>query len=332
VTSSISQSRQQQPIPTVARNTTMISIRRAQSLKIFNSPCQINKLISRDITYSAKDPFTYERTYRGPLQAAILDWSGTCADNFVIAPADAFVQVFHKFGVHISMKQARVPMGLRKDLHIRALTEIKEIRDEWKAKYGRIPNQNDVDAMFKDFIPMQLKCLPKYTDLIPGTSQTVNILKKKYNLKIGVTTGFQRVMVDVLLSAAKKQGYQPDVDVAGDETDYPRPFPFMVFKNLEKLGVSPVHSVVKVDDTTSGVCEGLNAGTWAVGVSHTSNYMNINSMEEYRKMSKEEIEERGAKSRDILLRTGCHYVINDINGLPEVVEDINRRLANGERP
>jgi len=286
----------------------------------------------RSISYSAKDPFTYSRTYRGPLQAAILDWSGTCADNFVIAPADAFVQVFHKFGVDITMKQARGPMGLRKDLHIKALTEVPEIKQAWKDKHGQYPNQKDVDAMFKDFIPMQLKCLPKYTDLIPGTVTTVNTLRNKYNLKIGATTGFQRVMVDVLLAAAKKQGYVPDVDVAGDETAYPRPYPYMVFKNMEKLGVSVVHSVVKVDDTTSGVCEGLNAGTWSVGLSHTSNYMNINSMEEYRKMSPAELEERGAKSRDLLLRTGCHYVVNDITGLPDVVADINRRLANGERP
>jgi len=286
----------------------------------------------RPITYSAKDPFTYNRTYRGPLQAAILDWSGTCADNFVIAPAYAFVEVFAKHGVPITMIQARGPMGLRKDLHIKALTEMSDIKEAWKAKHGKYPNQKDVDAMFKDFIPMQLKCLPNYTDLIPGTVETVNTLRNQFNLKIGATTGFQRVMCDVLLAAAKKQGYVPDVNIAGDEASMPRPYPYMVFKNMEKLGILNTHAVVKVDDTTSGVGEGLNAGTWAVGLSHTSNYMNINSMEEYKKMSRAELEERGAKSRDLLLRTGAHYVVNDITGLPSVIADINRRLANGERP
>jgi hypothetical protein len=33
---------------------------------------------------------------------------------------------------------------------------------------------------------------------------------------------------------------------ATDEVDVPRPWPMMVFKNLEKLKVMPVHSVVKV--------------------------------------------------------------------------------------
>jgi len=223
-------------------------------------------------------------------------------------------------------------MGLRKDLHIKALTEIPEIQQKWQAKYGRLPTQQDVDDMFKEFVPLQLSCLRKYTALIPGTVQTVEILQKKYNLKIGSTTGFQRVMVDILLEDAIKQGYRPDVTVAGDEVAYPRPFPYMVFKNMEKLGVSPVEAVVKVDDTISGVGEGLNAGTWTVGLSHTSNYMNINTMEEYLQMSKEEFGERGATARELLLKNGAHYVVNDITGLPAVIEDINRRLANGEKP
>jgi len=251
---------------------------------------------------------------------------------FVIAPAYAFVEVFEKFKVPITMEEARVPMGLRKDLHIKAITEMPVVRERWHKVYGRYPGQQDVDAMFKDFVPMQLKCLPNYTGLIPGTAETVDILKKKYNLKIGNTTGFQRVMVDMLLRDAAKQGYVPDVSVAGDEASKPRPYPYMVFHNMMKLGVSPVHSVVKVDDTVGGVGEGLNAGCWAVGIADWSNYMNINSYDEYKKMPKSELQARAAKSRDILVKTGAHYVIGTITELPKVVEDINARLARGDRP
>jgi phosphonoacetaldehyde hydrolase len=106
----------------------------------------------------------------------------------------------------------------------------------------------------------------------------------------------------------------------------------MVFKNMEKLGISPVHSVVKVDDTVGGVGEGLNAGTWTVGLSDTSNYMDIDTIEQYEKMSKTEFQARAAKARETLVKTGCHYVIPDITHLPPVIEDINRRLAKGERP
>jgi phosphonoacetaldehyde hydrolase len=276
--------------------------------------------------------YRYRRAYRGPLKGAILDWSGTCADNWVIAPAAAFVEAFREFKVIISMEEARGPMGLRKDLHIKALTQVPEIATRWKAVHGREPNDSDVKAMFEKFVPAQLRCLPKYTGLIPGTAEAVNILKAEYGLKIGNTTGFQRVMVDVLLADAKKQGYVPDCSVAGDEVRYPRPYPMMVFRNMDLLDLQDVKSVVKVDDTVSGVEEGLNAGCWAVGLSHTSNYMNINTYEERAKMSNEEFESRGKKSREKLLKSGAHYVIDDITFLPQVVDDINQRLARGENP
>ena len=42
--------------------------------------------------------YRYIRSYRGPLKAAILDWSGTTADKYVIAPAEVFRKVFTKQG------------------------------------------------------------------------------------------------------------------------------------------------------------------------------------------------------------------------------------------
>ena len=94
----------------------------------------------------------------------------------------------------------------------------------------------------------------------------------KKGIKIGVSTGFLRAMVDVLLEASIKQGFTPDATVAGDEVECgARPKPFMVYKNLDLLDAWPIESVVKVDDTVGGVGEGLNAGCWAVGVSRYSN-------------------------------------------------------------
>jgi len=91
--------------------------------------------------------------------------------------------------------------------------------------------------------------------------------------------------------------------------EFPRPYPFMVFENMKKLGISPVHSVVKVsaavvitaarhidafdriaclvfevDDTVAGVGEGLNAGTWSVAITDASNYMDISTIDEWEKM------------------------------------------------
>lgn len=277
--------------------------------------------------------FRFVRQYVGPVKAVILDWSGTTADKYVIAPAVVFVEVFKKHGVPISMKEAREPMGLRKDLHIKALTEMPEIRKRWLNTKGREPNQGDIDNMFSDFIPLQLSCLRKYTELIPGTASTVKRLRNDFNVKIGHTTGFLSSMVDILLEDAKKQGYVPDASVAGDDVIHgARPKPFMVYRNMDLLDVHPIQAVVKVDDTVSGVGEAIEAGCWGVGVSKYSNYMDVDSLEDCNTMTPEEEMCKLKKSRDLLTKCGAHYVVDSIVDLPEVIEDINQRLKRGERP
>ncbi|MCH8090825.1 MAG: phosphonoacetaldehyde hydrolase [Proteobacteria bacterium] len=281
----------------------------------------------------AYDPnFVYERSYRGKVKALVLDWSGTVADAYVLAPAVVFAEVFKKHGVEISMFEARGPMGLRKDLHIKALTETPEIRHRWKEIKGKDPDQGDVDDMFEDFVPMQLDCLRQYTDLLPGVAEVVQRLQKQ-GIKIGSTTGFVRPMVDILEEDAKKQGYVPDASVAGDEVEHgARPKPFMVYKNLDMMDVHPIQSVIKVDDTVSGIGEALEAGCWGVGVSRYSNYMDVDSLADAESLSDEEMARRLDHTNEILQKAGAHYVIDSLADIEPVIEDVNRRLARGERP
>lgn len=230
------------------------------------------------------------------------------------------------------MLEARGPMGLRKDLHIKALTETPEIRERWKEIKGAYPTQGDVDAMFADFVPLQIEYLPEYTNLLPGVAEVCQKMQAD-GLKLGVSTGFIRQMVDVLLAAAKEQGFNPDATVAGDEVMHgARPKPFMVYRNLDLMDIHPIQSVVKVDDTASGVGEALEAGCWGVGVSLYSNYMDISTMAQAEAMPAAEIARRNALTADILRKTGAHYVIDTIVDLPAVIDDINIRLARGERP
>jgi len=276
--------------------------------------------------------FVFSRSYRGKVKAVILDWSGTTADRYVVAPAVVFVEVFKNQGVEISMAEARGPMGLRKDLHIKALTEMPQIAARWEKIHGKRPGQADVDAMFADFVPAQVACLPQYTDLLPGVAEVTQRLQKA-GIKIGATTGFTRSMVDVLLEAARKQGFNPDCTVAGDEVIHgARPNPHMVYKNLDLLGINTIQSVVKVDDTVSGVGEALNAGCWGIGVSRYSNYMDMDTPDADKAMSTEEITYRHEHSKDLLRRAGAHYVLDSIADIEPVVEDINARLARGEKP
>ena len=279
-----------------------------------------------------RQDFVYNRSYTGQVKGLILDWSGTTADAYVLAPAVVFVQVFQKHGVDVTMSEARGPMGLRKDLHIKAMTEIPEIRERWRGIHGQYPNQANVDRMFEDFVPMQLDCLRNYTTLLPLVAETTQSLQKQ-GIKIGSSTGFVRSMVDILEEDARKQGYTPDASVAGDEViNGARPKPFMVYRNLDLLDVHPIQSVIKVDDTVSGVGEALEAGCWGVGIARYSNYMDMDTLEEADSLSEDEINRRLAHTRELLQKAGAHYVIDTWEQMPDVIEDVNIRLGRGEKP
>lgn len=279
-----------------------------------------------------RQDFVYNRSYTGQVKGLILDWSGTTADAYVLAPAVVFVQVFQKHGVEVTMSEARGPMGLRKDLHIKAMTEISEIRERWHGIHGQYPNQEDVDRMFEDFVPMQLDCLRNYTTLLPLVAETTQSLQKQ-GIKIGSTTGFLRSMVDILEEDARKQGYTPDASVAGDEViNGARPKPFMVYRNLDLMDVHPIQSVIKVDDTVSGVGEALEAGCWGVGIARYSNYMDMDTLEEADSLSGDEIKRRLVHTRTLLQKAGAHYVIDTWEQMLDVIEDVNIRLGRGEKP
>lgn len=280
---------------------------------------------------------------RPRLSCLIGDLSGTWVDNWVISVSQAFVQLWKRHGVDITMDEARAPMGLRKDLHNAALAQIPQVAEEWKRTHNGNPiTQKDLDQMFRDFIPIQQACLrtPFAQQLIPGTVNTMRTVRDM-GLKIGMTTGFQRMFMNDLLNAMQWQGFEPDLRLAPDDpitingadvTMRPRPSPDMVWANMFYLGVPNVASVLKIDDTCSGIAEGRNAGVWTCGLSHTSVYMRIDSFAHSQTLSEEEIRRRGTASRLLLRGAGAHYVVDDINSIPNVIQQINQRLAFGELP
>ena len=73
-------------------------------------------------------------------------------------------------------------------------------------------------------------------------------------------------MMAIVAPAARERGYAPDFSITPDATHggKGRPWPYMVFRNLEALGVSSVQAAAKVGDTASDMREGKAAG----GVHH----------------------------------------------------------------
>jgi phosphonoacetaldehyde hydrolase len=274
--------------------------------------------------------FRYQRSYRGPIQAVLLDWAGTTMDHGCMAPAVVFVEVFERQGVPISTEEARAPMGAHKRIHIQKITQLESVQKRWKEKHGRAPNDADVDKMFKEFVPLQLKVLSDYSQMIPGALDAVAAMRKR-GCKIGSTTGYTTEMMEINLKDAAKQGYKPDSTVCASDVPAGRPYPYMCLQNVINLGVSPVEACVKVDDTRPGIEEGLNAGMWTIGLAMSGNEIGL-PLAEIKKLDPADRERRREAAYSRMYQTGAHYVIDSIADIAPCLDDIEARLRRGERP
>ena len=61
------------------------------------------------------------------IRAVVLDWAGTTQDYGSQAPVGAFIEVFARNGVTITIAQARGPMGIYKLDHIRAIAAFPDV-------------------------------------------------------------------------------------------------------------------------------------------------------------------------------------------------------------
>jgi phosphonoacetaldehyde hydrolase len=232
--------------------------------------------------------------------------------------------------VPITIEEARAPMGAHKKVHIRKISELESVRRRWQEAHGRMPKEEDVDAMFAEFVPLQTACLSQYSKLIPGALEAVAELRQR-GVKIGSTTGYLTEMMKINRDDAKRQGYEPDSTVCASDVPAGRPYPYMCLQNAINLQVTTVQACVKVDDTTPGVEEGLNAGMWTVGLAVSGNEVGM-PLEEWQALPEQERIAKRARAHARMRQCGAHYVVDTIAELMPCIDDIQERIRRGERP
>ena len=149
--------------------------------------------------------------------------------------------------------------------------------------------------------------------------------------KIGSTTGYLKDMMEINQADAKKQGYVPDSTVCAQDVPAGRPYPFMCLQNVINLQVSPLESCIKVDDTVPGIEEGLSAGMWTVGLAVSGNEVGL-PLKEYKALPEDEQERKRARAYGRMYQGGAHYVVDSIAEMMPCIEDIQKRIADGEKP
>lgn len=253
-------------------------------------------------------------------EGIIFDWAGTTVDYGCMTPVKAFYEAFKTYGIEPTMEEIRKPMGMLKIDHVRTMLGMDRINALWQQKYNRAWNEEDVHAVYKLSEQKIFEVLDEYTDMKPHVLETMMEIRN-LGLKIGSTTGYTSEMMKIVTSRAKQQGYVPDFWITPDMTKSGkgRPYPYMVFHNMEALSLSDVHKVLKVGDTVSDIKEGLNAGLKTVGIIEGSSIMGL-SKAEYEALSEDEKNKHDLKVTSAYQDAGATYIVRDIRGVLDLLK------------
>jgi phosphonoacetaldehyde hydrolase len=264
------------------------------------------------------------------LQGVIFDWAGTLVDHGSRAPVSALLSIFSEAGVHITIGEARLSMGLAKKKHIERILAIPRVRDAWRETHGTEPEESDRDQLYAQFIPQQLACLESHSELIDGVPALANRLRAR-GLKIGSTTGYTRPMLDYLLDCARHQRFHPDFSACPDEVPVGRPAPFMCYLNAIHLEAYPMSAMVKIGDTPIDMEEGRNAGMWTIGITRTGNEVGL-TQAEWEAAPESAKHSMLSSAEETLRGAGAHYVAASVADCEDILDSIQARLDRGERP
>ncbi|MFM1817387.1 MAG: hypothetical protein RL364_247 [Pseudomonadota bacterium] len=265
------------------------------------------------------------------IKGVVFDWAGTIVDFGSLAPMGAFVILFERHGIQISIAQARIPMGLPKIDHIRVLGNLPEVAAQWHALKGRPFDESDAHKLLAEFEPMSAQAALEHSDFIPGLLDTQAWLQKN-GMRVATTTGYTRKIMTPLIAMAQERGFATERVVCCDDVERSRPDPMGMMLCMQTLELSSTPwRVVKVDDTAPGLAEGLNAGCWTVGVASSGNALGW-SLAQWQQASESERDIALASAMEQLRKAGAHEVVSSVADLPMALAKLEIRIASGERP
>ena len=255
------------------------------------------------------------------VEAVIFDWAGTTVDYGCFAPVRAFMATFKAAGVEPTMEETRKPMGMLKIDHIRTMLGMDRIRAEWERVHGAAPTEDDVRALYEPYEEMLLGSLENYATPKPHVLDAVSELRAA-GVKIGSTTGYNDKMMEIVTREAAKQGYAPDFWITPDGVGgHGRPYPYMIFRNMEALGATDVRRVAKVGDTVSDIKEGVAAGVISIGVVEGSSVLAM-TQDEFEALSPARREEACAHVVETFRAAGADAVVRDLSELPALLREL----------
>jgi phosphonoacetaldehyde hydrolase len=264
------------------------------------------------------------------LKAIIFDWAGTVVDFGSLCPARAIQSAFSSKRIDITAQDIHRFMGIRKREHVQTLLSLPHVTAQWRMVHGCEPNSEDVQSLYEESERRMVETVASFATLTPGLPEAFAAVRQR-GFRIGSTTGYTSPMMERLVPAAKRNGFNPEFWVASDQVRMGRPWPWMIYNNMEHLEVCPPAAVVKVGDTVADVEEANNAGVWSVAVVESSSLVG---------KTQAQLEALPRREHNLLINhaltklseAGAHFVIRNLFELEAVIEHIDERLGNGQMP
>lgn len=186
-------------------------------------------------------------------QLVVFDMAGTTVKDGGQVPA-AFTFALSAHGIDVTPDQLTRIRGASK-------------RDAIRRFVPSGPDRARVaDAAYAAFRARLAELYRHGVEPIAGAEDVFRTLRAK-GVRVALTTGFDRDLTGLLLTALGWADGIADAVICGDDVAQGRPAPYLIFHAMEATGVADVRRVAAVGDTTLDLAAGWNAGVgWNIGV------------------------------------------------------------------
>jgi phosphonoacetaldehyde hydrolase len=184
--------------------------------------------------------------------------------------------------------------------------------------------------MIADLDIAQQRVLEDLAEPVPHAVQAVELLRQNGTAVI-VSTCLSDAESDELLDSLGDAGIDPTDVVTAEDVPCGAPAPWIVYRAMEKANVYPASLVMLIADTPEQVLAAVNAGVWAVGITSCSAALGLDR-DEFATLSEDEREASLDPVRNLFLEVGVHAVIDSMDEVPQLLEEINKLVASGDRP
>jgi phosphonatase-like hydrolase len=211
------------------------------------------------------------------LRLAVFDMAGTTVDDRI----DGVPLVLRSYDDAFRSRGVEIPMAVLNE---------QRGRDKWTVI--RELGGEDAEEIYSHFNATLLVNADRVKE-VRGASEAFRFLSS-HGVRVALNTGFPR---DVAGGIIEHLGWEKagliDSWTCSEVVGRSRPDPAMIYALMSGLNVGNPATVMKVDDTATGIEEGLNAGAVTIGVL------------------------TGTQTKERLLQAGPHAIIESVRYLPD---------------